>query len=98
MQKVTQLPFEKPIYEIEEKIEELKQLNKNSETDLGEQINTLTKQLVEFKKNLYDNLKPYERIQIARHPMRPTFLDYIHNITTISLAVNCNYYSVTFHS
>jgi len=82
MQRVTQLPFEKPIYEIEEKIEELKHLNKNSETDLSGQIETLTNQLIEFKRNLYDNIKPYERIQIARHPMRPTFLDYIHNITT----------------
>ncbi|MCQ2957787.1 MAG: acetyl-CoA carboxylase carboxyltransferase subunit alpha [Candidatus Gastranaerophilales bacterium] len=82
MRSIMQLPFEKPIYEIEEKIEELKTLNENSETDLSSQIETLTNQLTEFKKNLYDNLKPYERIQIARHPMRPTFLDYIHSITT----------------
>ena len=59
MRSVIQLPFEKPIYEIEEKIEELKTLNENSETDLGGQIETLTNQLTEFKKNLYDNLKPY---------------------------------------
>ncbi len=82
MQKVTQLPFEKPIFDIEDKIEELKNLSKESGIDLSNQIETLTNQAAEFKKNLYDNLKPYERIQIARHPMRPTFLDYVMNIAT----------------
>ena len=82
MQKVTQLPFEKPIYDIEDKITELRKLSSESGIDLSKQIENLTKQSEEFKKNLYDNLKPYERIQIARHPMRPTFLDYVKNITT----------------
>ncbi len=82
MSKITQLPFEKPIYDIEDKIEELKMLSNESGIDLTSQIETLTKQAEEFKKNLYNNLKPYERIQIARHAMRPTFLDYVKNITT----------------
>ena len=82
MQKVTQLEFEKPIYEIEDKIDELKNLSKESGYDLSSQIETLTAQAEDFKKNLYSKLKPYERIQIARHSMRPTFLDYIRNITT----------------
>ncbi|MCR4881117.1 MAG: acetyl-CoA carboxylase carboxyltransferase subunit alpha [bacterium] len=82
MQKVTQLPFEKPIYEIEDKIEELKNLSRDSGIDLSAQIDTLTKQAEEFKKKLYNNLQPYERIQIARHAQRPTFLDYVRNITT----------------
>ena len=82
MQRVTQLPFEKPIYEIEDKIEELKKLSKDSGIDLSQQIETLTAQAEEFKKKLYNNLKPYERIQIARHAQRPTFLDYIRSITT----------------
>lgn len=82
MANVTQLPFEKPIYDIEDKIEELKKLSAESGIDLSKQIDTLTAQAEDFKKNLYDNLKPYERIQIARHAMRPTFLDYVKNITT----------------
>ncbi len=82
MAKVTQLPFEKPIYDIENKIEELKALSSESGIDLDNQIETLTKQAEDFKKDLYDNLKPYERIQIARHAQRPTFLDYARNITT----------------
>ena len=82
MQRVTQLPFEKPIYEIQDKIEELKNLSKESGIDLSAQIDTLTSQAEEFKKKLYNNLQPYERIQIARHAQRPTFLDYVRNITT----------------
>ena len=82
MAKVTQLPFEKPIYDIEAKIEELKALSAESGIDLSKQIDTLTAQSHEFKKNLYSNLKAYQRIQIARHAQRPTFLDYVHNITT----------------
>lgn len=82
MANVTQLPFEKPIYDIEDKIEELKKLSAESGIDLSKQIDTLTAQAEDFKKNLYANLKPYERIQIARHAMRPTFLDYVRNITT----------------
>ena len=82
MSKITQLPFEKPIYDIEAKIEELKALSAESGIDLSKQIDTLTAQSEEFKKNLYSNLKAYQRIQIARHAQRPTFLDYVHNITT----------------
>jgi len=82
MAKVTQLPFEKSIYEIEAKIEELKQLSEESGIDLTTKIEPLIARSEEIKKNLYANLKPYERIQIARHAMRPTFLDYVKHITT----------------
>ena len=61
MQKVTQLPFEKPIYDIEAKIDELKKLSAESGIDLSKQIETLTLQSNDFRKKLYDNLKPYER-------------------------------------
>ncbi len=82
MAKVTKLPFEKPIYDIEDKIEELKTLSNESGIDLSTQIDSFTIEAEKVKKNIYDNLKPYERIQIARHAMRPTFLDYVRNITT----------------
>lgn len=82
MTKVAYLPFEKSIYDIENKIEEVKRLSNESGIDLTAKIDELTKKAEEAKKNLYNNLKPYERIQIARHPMRPTFLDYVRNITT----------------
>ena len=75
------LEFEKPLYEIKEKIDELKQISENSGMDVKEQIETFEKQALEYKKELYANLTPAQRLQIARHADRPTFLDYISLIT-----------------
>ena len=58
MAKVTQLPFEKPIYDLDNKIEELIKLNEGSEVDLSSKIAELRGQVEEFKNNLYKNLKP----------------------------------------
>ena len=82
MNKMTPLEFEKPIYEIEDKIEELKNLSTESGIDLKEQIDTLVKQAEEFKIDLYSNLTPFQKLQIARHSKRPSFLDYINLMTT----------------
>lgn len=71
------LSFEKPLLEIEKKIEELTQLSINSDVNLEDEINKFKKQAQEFKKELYENLKPVEKLQIARHPERPNFFDYI---------------------
>ena len=79
---MTILEFEKPLYEIEEKIKELKEISESSGMDVTEQINTFEKQAMEYKKELYANLTPSQRIQIARHADRPTFLDYVKLITT----------------
>jgi acetyl-CoA carboxylase carboxyl transferase subunit alpha len=82
MSKMTPLEFEKPIYEIEDKIEELKKLSIESGIDLKNQIDTLIKQADEFKIDLYSNLTPFQKLQIARHPKRPAFLDYVNLMTT----------------
>ena len=79
---MTILEFEKPLYEIEEKIKELKEISESSGMDVTEQINTFEQQAMEYKKELYANLTPSQRIQIARHADRPTFLDYVKLITT----------------
>ncbi len=79
---MTILEFEKPLYEIEEKIEELKKISESSGMDVSNQLETFEKQAMEYKKELYANLTPAQRIQIARHADRPTFLDYIKLITT----------------
>ncbi len=76
------LDFEKPLYEIEEKIQELKEISESSGMDVTEQIETFEKQAKEYKKELYANLTPAQRLQIARHPDRPSFLDYVKLITT----------------
>ncbi|TQS76249.1 acetyl-CoA carboxylase carboxyl transferase subunit alpha [Ornithinibacillus gellani] len=76
------LEFEKPIVNLKEKIAELKEFTKNSEIDLTEEITTLEKRLATLENDIYGNLKPWERVQMARHQERPTTLDYIHLIFT----------------
>lgn len=74
---MTVLDFEKPIMEIQEKIEELKKISAESGMDLNKEIETFEQQADDYKKELYANLKPSQKLQIARHPERPNFLDYV---------------------
>ncbi len=76
------MDFEKPIIDIQNKIEELKQLSENSGLDLDEQIQSFEKQAEDKKKELYSQLKPSQKLQIARHPERPKFLDYVNLMCT----------------
>ena len=78
----TILDFEKPIMEIQEKIEELKKISVESGMDLNKEIETFEQQADDYKKELYSNLKPAQKLQIARHPERPNFLDYVQHICT----------------
>ena len=78
----TLLDFEKPIMEIQEKIEELKKISMESGMDLNKEIETFEQQAEDYKKDLYENLKPSQKLQIARHPERPNFLDYVSHICT----------------
>lgn len=79
--KVQILDFEKPIYIMQEKIEELKKISMDTNMNYNSEIETLEKQTEEYKKELYENLEPYQKLQIARHPMRPNFYDYINFMT-----------------
>jgi len=78
----TVLDFEKPILEIQEKIEELKKMSLESGMDLNKDIETLEQEAEDFKKELFANLDPTQKIQIARHPERPNFMDYVNNMCT----------------
>ena len=71
------LDFEKPIVEIQKKIDELKKMSEESGMDLNSQIQDFEKQAQDYKKELYSKLKPSQKLQIARHPERPKFLDYV---------------------
>lgn len=71
------LEFEKPIYDLRGKITELKKISKESEINLEEEIQTLERRLSRLETDVYSNLRPWDRVQIARHQMRPTTLDYI---------------------
>ncbi|MBE7711177.1 MAG: acetyl-CoA carboxylase carboxyltransferase subunit alpha [Cyanobacteria bacterium SIG31] len=71
------LDFEKPIIDIQNKIDELKKMSEASGLDMDNQIKTFEKQAEDYKKELYSKLKPSQKLQIARHPERPKFLDYV---------------------
>ena len=74
------LDFEKPIIELEGKINELKQFADEKGIDLSEEINTLENKAQRLKQEIYGNLTAWQRAQIARHMQRPTTLDYIERI------------------
>lgn len=76
------LDFEKPIVNLKEKITELKKFTDDSEIDLTEEITTLEKKLAVLEKDIYGNLRPWNRVQMARHQERPTTLDYIEKLFT----------------
>lgn len=74
------LDFEKPIYELEQKIEEIKKLSGN--VDVFEEVKTLEKKVNQLRENIFSNLTRWQRVQLARHPERPYTLDYIQHMTT----------------
>lgn len=72
-----ELPFEKPIIELREKIKELKRFTEEKDIDLSDEIRKLEERLEQLENEIYGNLTPWDRVQIARHSNRPTTLDYI---------------------
>jgi acetyl-CoA carboxylase carboxyl transferase subunit alpha len=74
---VGELEFERPIVQLRNKILELKEFTKTSDLDLTSEIEKLEARLEKLEKDIYENLKPWDRVQIARFPNRPTTLDYI---------------------
>ncbi|WP_117170554.1 acetyl-CoA carboxylase carboxyltransferase subunit alpha [Paraliobacillus sediminis] len=76
------LEYEKPVIELREKINELKKLTEGSNIDLSNEITTLEKRLEKLEEDIYGNIKPWDRVMIARHTDRPTTLDYIERLFT----------------
>ncbi len=76
------LDFEKPIIDLRDKITELKKISTESEIDLTNEVKELEKKLNILEEDVYSNLKPWNRVQMARHQQRPTTLDYISEIFT----------------
>lgn len=74
------LDFEKPIVNLREKITELNNFTKDSDIDLTEEIKTLENRLAVLEDDIYSNLTPWNRVQMARHPERPTTHDYIQEL------------------
>lgn len=76
------LDFEKEIYELDKKINELIKFAEIQGIDLSDKIIKLKKERDEKLKELYKNLTSWQKVFVARHPDRPYTLDYIENITT----------------
>lgn len=74
------LDFEKPVIEIEKKIEELKNLGKGKNVNFSSEIVRLEKKCVKLKEEIFGNLTPWQRVQLSRHPDRPYTIDYIKRI------------------
>lgn len=71
------LDFEKPILELEKKVQELKSFMSEKKMDLSSEIKKLEEKLEHLKKDTYINLSAWQKVQLARHPLRPYTLDYI---------------------
>ena len=76
------LDFEKPIAELEEKLQEWENLSSANNLDADSELDALRKKLEETKQSIYEHLTPWQRVQLARHPNRPYTLDYIERIFT----------------
>ncbi|MDR0723591.1 MAG: acetyl-CoA carboxylase carboxyltransferase subunit alpha [Endomicrobium sp.] len=72
--------FESPIVDMDKKIEELKKSAQNGGLDLSDQIKDLEKTKNDLKQKIYSSLSAWQKVQIARHPQRPYFSDYVNLI------------------
>jgi acetyl-CoA carboxylase carboxyl transferase subunit alpha len=75
------LEFEKPLVELEEQIEQIRQLARDSEVDVSQQLLQLETLAARRRQEIFDALTPAQKIQVARHPQRPSTLDFIQLIT-----------------
>ena len=76
------LDFEQPIAELEAKIEELRYVGSDNEINIGEEISRLQAKSRELSESIFSNLKSAQIAQLARHPQRPYFKDYVDLIFT----------------
>src|SRR5258708_32660263 len=75
--KIQPLEFEKPIVELEEKLADLKRHSRANDLNFDQEVRRMEEKIEATKRRIYQNLSPWERVQIARHPARPYAQDYI---------------------
>lgn len=75
------LDFEKPLHELESKLDEMRTLNQEHAEDLSAEITALEERVEQLRVSIYRNLTRWQRVQIARHPQRPYTLDHIEALT-----------------
>lgn len=71
------LDFELPIKELEEQLQKCAIIGEESEVDVTNTCKEIEDKIINLKKNIYENLTPWQRVQLSRHPNRPYTLDYI---------------------
>ena len=82
------LDFERPLIELEKKIQEMKDYSLNEDVELGEEIARLEEKARKLSKDIYAKLTRWQRVQLARHPQRPYTLDYIQRITNFFIEIH----------
>ncbi|MEQ8999913.1 MAG: acetyl-CoA carboxylase carboxyl transferase subunit alpha [Coleofasciculus sp. B1-GNL1-01] len=75
------LDFEKPLYELETRINQIRELAQDNNVDVSDQIRQLEARAVQLRQEIFSSLSPAQRLQLARHPRRPSTLDYIQAIS-----------------
>ena len=75
--KLQPLEFEKPILELQAKLEELRRHSRDQDINLESEVSRMEAKLEQTKRDVYLNLTAWQRVQIARHPGRPFMLDYV---------------------
>ena len=75
------LDFEKPIIELENKLNQMKEIASKNGKSLDNEALSLEDKIIELKKEIFSNLTRWQKVQLSRHPNRPYFLDYIYKIT-----------------
>jgi len=76
------LDFEKPIIELENKLNQMKEIAAKNGKSLDKEALSLEDKIVELKKEIFSNLTRWQKVQLSRHQNRPYFLDYIYKITS----------------
>ncbi|MBW4418553.1 MAG: acetyl-CoA carboxylase carboxyltransferase subunit alpha [Myxacorys californica WJT36-NPBG1] len=75
------LDFEKPLAELETRIAQIRELAEENEVDVSDQIRLLEDRAVQLRQEIFSSLTPLQRLQVARHPRRPSTLDYVQAIS-----------------
>lgn len=74
------LEFEKPLRELVRQLDELRQRSIETNVDLASEIRAIERKIETMQREIYSNLTPWQKVQIARHPKRPYALDYVSTI------------------
>ncbi len=75
------LDFEKPLFDLQQRIQQIRELAEENNVDVSSQIEQLETKYVQLQEEIFTNLSPSQRLQLARHPRRPSTLDYIQAIS-----------------